>query len=615
MPARKKQRRHGPATVPETPASRAPVHHLPGAAVAELLASPTRTRPAVVVSFTAGTGSHRINAAALAALLDGEADVFELENGSETRRLQDGLPPGLEIYGSGARAYPAGPDWPETTPEPRLVHRLTNLSRLMEALAADVRSGARRTQSAAPPPPKPAPTTATGTVGGFTGEDNSRALVRLATTGRQVTIRAEDLLPGVPLDWLLTRGQQVTGLLDAEARTLDIHALLQRPASPVTVYRPGDVALARVKAAYAGHAVVTLWPDADFRIGIARISSNELDAAEDLLTEGEVVRVRVLYENGAVVLSMLDVDDDDPHVPAPSLVAGGPPWLDPDRPYTSIFAPPGAAAAAGTHAGAPGGAGETGDGHARPAAGVGPPGEGSALTASERRTALKSTQMELEAARHTIAELSADATKRGATDKLARMWQDRYDDERRRADHEARLRSDVIRQLESLKAELAKTKTQLVGAKKLRRSASSKSEPEPPDLFGEPVEQFRFDLYTEWARTVPAVDKDREPLGAYSVGPYFLESLAALPAPQRTKALRAVVDLVANREGPLRNRKPHVLRENEGAHAPARMRGEDVCWRLYVEQGTAAALRLHYWKLKSGGFELHEVVPHDAVKP
>jgi hypothetical protein len=111
------------------------------------------------------------------------------------------------------------------------------------------------------------------------------------------------------------------------------------------------------------------------------------------------------------------------------------------------------------------------------------------------------------------------------------------------------------------------------------------------------------------------VDKDAEPLGAFTVGPYFLASLDVLPAPQRAKALRAVVDLVANREGPLRNRKPHFLRENEGAHAPARMRGEDACWRLYVEQGTAAALRLHYWKLKSGGFELHEVVPHDDVKP
>ncbi|MDD0856994.1 hypothetical protein NHF46_02615 [Arthrobacter alpinus] len=68
------------------------------------------------------------------------------------------------------------------------------------------------------------------------------------------------------------------------------------------------------------------------------ISFNDLDSAEDLLTEGEVVRVRVLYHNGAVVLSMLDVDDDEPAVPTPPLLRGGPPWLDLERPYASIFA-------------------------------------------------------------------------------------------------------------------------------------------------------------------------------------------------------------------------------------------------------------------------------------
>lgn len=58
-----------------------------------------------------------------------------------------------------------------------------------------------------------------------------------------------------------------------------------------------------------------------------------------------------------------------------------------------------------------------------------------------------------------------------------------------------------------------------------------------------------------------------------------------------------------------------MLRLNEGAHAGPTLRGGDVCMRLYVEQGTAGALRLHYWKLSSGGLELHEVVPHDVVKP
>lgn len=618
MPAQRKWRKPRSAAAPESAVNEAPVLHLPGATVAQRLADGERTLPAVVVSYKADAGTQRIDAEMLARLLDGEADVYELQNGEETRNLQDGLPGGLEIYGTGGRAYPAGPGWAASTPEPRLVYPGTNVARLIEDLAADVRAAPHRMEPAAPTPPKAGGTTATGTVGSFAADDNSRALVRLAATGQLAYIRAEDLLPGVPLDWLLTPGQQVTGLLDEETHTLDIRALLQRPGSPVTVYGPGDVALARVKAARATHAVVTLWPDADFRIGIGHISSNELDAAEDLLTEGEVVRVRVLYENGAVVLSMLDVDDDDPHVPAPPLVAGGPPWLAPDRPYTSIFAPPAApAAAGGTGSGWPlGGTGETEDGSSDEGAGVVLAAvEGPALTASERRTALKSTQMELEAARHTIAELLADATRRGATDKIARIWQDRYDAERRKADLEARRHLDAVRQLEALKAELARTNAKLVDARQRRRSAASRTESAPAALFTDPMEQFDLELRNEWARMVPAVDKVAEPLGVYTVGPHFLASLAQLPAPQRAKAMRAVVDLVADRSGPLRNRKPHVLRENEGAHAPARMRGDDACWRLYVEQGTAAALRLHYWKLKSGGFELHEVVPHDAVKP
>ncbi|WP_113716971.1 S1 domain-containing protein [Arthrobacter dokdonensis] len=623
MPSQRKRHKSRPAPAAEAPAVHAAVQHLPGATLAQHLASESRTLGAVVVSYKADSGSRRIDADALAQLLDGVADVYELENGIETRRLQDGLPDGLEIYGTGARFYPAGPAWAQATPEPRLVHRFTNLTRLTEDLASEARAGGVRstdaavvTRPAASPTPTatPAASTATATVSGFAGEDRSRALVKLATTGRQAIIRAEDLLPGVPLDWLLTRGQQVTGLLDADAHTLDIRGLLLRPGSPVTAYRPGDVALARVKSAGAGDAVVTLWPGADFRIGIGRISSNELDAAEDLLTEGEVVRVRVLYENGAVVLSMLDVDDDDPQVPAPSLIAGGPPWLDPDRPYASIFGAPGAAGS--PTSACPGGRdGGTAEAHVGDASGVEPREAEPALTPPERRSALKSTQMELEAARHAIAELLVETTRRGATDKIARIWQDKYDSERRKADDEARLRADAVRQLETLKAELSRTQAKLVGAKKLRRSVSSKSEGALPALFSDPVEQFRFELYNEWARAVPAVDKSGEPLGDYTVGPYFLASLSVLPAPQRSKALRAVVDLVADRTGPLRNRKPHVLRENEGAHAPARMRGEDVCMRLYVEQGTAAALRLHYWKLKSGGFELHEVVPHDAVKP
>ncbi|WP_104089129.1 hypothetical protein [Arthrobacter sp. GMC3] len=614
MPAQKR-RRFLPEPTPEPDPVYLPTTYHSGSSLAKRLMAVERIRPAVVVSYTHDAGSHRIDAAELAQMLGDEADVFEIANGAETRKLEEGLPPGLQIFGTGARLYPAGADFPAIAPEPHVVRGPSNLGRLAEQLLSEIRSAAHTPAPTAATAPKPATVTATGYVSGFASEDNSRALVKLVTTGKLVTVRAEDLLPGVPLDWLLKPGQLVTGVLSSDTWILDIHGSLLKQPSPITVYNNGDVALARVRSTNPTHALVTLWPGAEFRIGVERISSNELDSAEDLLTEGEVVRTRVLYESGTVVLSMLDVDDDEPLAGAPALVAGGPPWLDPDRPYASIFAPPAQPAAQETGPGTTGEAGGTATNGASEGPDVALPGQEPALTPAERKTALKSTQMELEKARHTITELLAAANKRGATDKIARALQDQLEDARKEANELARQWHDAQHQADVLRAELAKTKAKLVGAKQQRRSVASRTESSAAGLFMAADQQFGYELTAEWAKRVPASDKAAEPLGDYVIGPQFLASVALLTSAQRTKTLRAVVDLAAARPGPLHNRKPHLLRENEGAHAPARTRGEDICMRLAVEQGTAGALRLHYWKLKAGGIELHEVVTHDEVKP
>ncbi|ALE05014.1 hypothetical protein AL755_05115 [Arthrobacter sp. ERGS1:01] len=610
MPAQKKRHRHAPpaAPAPEIPAF--PVIRLPGAIVAEHLVGAGRTRPAVVVSNKSDAGARTIDAGALARHLGAEADVYELANGPETRALEAGLPAGLHIFGTGARVYPAGSDWATGPPAARLLGAGT-VAQLTDQLRSDVRAAAAyRPAPAVAATPKPV--LAGGTVHGFAAEDNSRALVILAGTGKSVTIRAEDLLPGVPLDWLLAPGQEVTGVLDARNGVLDISALLHRPGSPITVYANGSVALARVKSTCHNYAVVSLWPDADFRIGMERISSNELDCAEDLLTEGEVVRVRVLYENGALRPSMLDVDDDEPLTPAPALICGGPPWLAAERPYSGIFTAPSQPAPSAT--GLPG-TGDAADNGGAGTSGV----EGGtlepALTATERRTALRSTQMELEKARHTITELLAAATRRGATDEIARALQEQLSSERANAAELARLHNDALHQIEDLRAEAVRARAKLVDARQQRRSAASRTESGMAALFVDPAEQFAFEVSTTWAHAVPAGDKATEPLGDYLVGPNFLASLAQLTPQQRTKTLRAVVDVAAGRQGPLRNREPHMLRENEGAHAAVQRRGDDVCWRLYVEQGTAGALRLHYWRLPDGRIELSRVVKHDEMKP
>ena len=601
MPAQKNRKRLLIASSPEPPIVPAE-HRMGGVALARHLVDPARDVTVVVLSHIPDQ-AFRIDAQALASRLGTDATVIEVTNGPDTHQLEKGLPAKLHIFGTGARVYPSGKLWQERVPRPHLPHHAGQLPALYDTLEREVLAAQRPVP--VPLITAPVPVVSEAIVKGFLADD--RAMVELTSSGEQLLIRSEDLLPAIPLHWLLAKGQKLSGLLDPETHALNIKALLLPRPSPVTVYRNGDVALARVKNVDPRHATVELWPGSDFRIGVERISSNDLDSAEDLLTEGEVVRVRVLYENGAVVLSMLDVDDDETPVPPPSLLRGGPPWLDLGRPYASIFTTCPTVALSTPEPGDDGG--DTG------LAGVELSRQEAQLSPAQRRTALQSTQMQLVTARRTIDELMAAAKRQGATDKVARALQDQLEDERRNSMDLARSLHAAEHQVDALRAELAKTKASLVQIRQQRRSSTSRSENAPETLFVDPVEQFAFELQIAWAQVVPAVEKSQHPLGKYTVGPVFLASWSSLTAQQRAKALRVMVELVAGWTGPLHKREPHVLRLNDGAKAPPTMRGEDVCWRLYVEQGTAGALRLHYWKLKEGGIELHAVVTHDVVKP
>ena len=623
MPAQKNKNKHASMPVAASP-SAAP-HYTGGTELAAHLMDPHRSRTVVVVSYIPGV-LPRIDTARVSDVLGPDVQVVEIANGIHTRQLQNNLPAGLHVFGNGARVYPHGPRWSNNTPPPLVLynanylpHVYKNLER--EVLAAGHVPPGERTVTASQPVLREA------VVIGFPSSD--RAMLELSTTGERALIRAEDLLPDIPLDWLLNEGQKLTGVLNPDTNVMNIKANLLPPLSPVTIYKHGDVALARVKSVCPAHALVELWPGSDFRIDVVRISSNDLDSAEDLLTEGEVVRVRVVYESGAVVLSMLDVDDDEAAVPAPPLVRGGPAWLDNSRPYASLFAARSGVVDPETDsefdedfAGDGGADWNNGidaiAGQVRAAtqsAGTRASSNEALLTPAERRTALQSTQMQLVHARHTISELMEAQKRQGATDKVARALQDQLEAERKGCKELAKALNELDREKDALREELARTKSTLVQQKQQRRSTSSRSDSPPQQLFLVPEDQFRFELLLTWGLNVPAQDKAAHPLGDYDCSDQFLDSWAGLTEQQRRKTLRAVLDLVADRKGPMSKRDAHPLRRNEGAHASPTMRGDDVCMRLYVEQGTAGALRLHYWKLPSGKVELHRVVAHDVVKP
>ena len=605
MPSQKNRNRLPPAA--EEPAAPA-AQHLGGSELARHLCDPQRAHTVVVVSHLPGNPL-RVDGASLATMLGRDAQVFELANGIETRRLEVGLSGNLHVFGNAVRVYPHGTGWRSRTSRPHLLQHTAQLPKLYEIIRREVLT-ARDLPPQQPPVTAPVPVPAEAVVMGFPSPD--RALVLLLHNGTQAVIRSEELLPNIPLEWLVRKDQVLAGIFDPATGAFDVRSLVLPRLSPIKQYQHGDVALARVTSVRPDHALVHLWPGSNFRIGVQDISSNDLDSAEDLLTEDEVVRVRVKYNNGTVHLSMLDVDDEEPAVRAPSLLRGGPPWLDPDRPYASISLRAEAIAS-------PTPDGQD-DGDGTGPSGVGPepttPGsEDPHPTAAQRRNALQSTQLELDTARHAIDELMAAAKRQGATEQAARALQDQLERDRAVAADLARRLNAAVHQVAALKADLARTKTSLVELRQKGRLAASKTDKAPQALFMDPVEQFNFELHQAWAQIVSPYEKPTHPLGEYTLGPYFLASWEVLTEPQRARTLRAVVDLVAHRKGPLHNREPHHLRQNEGAHAGAVTRGADVCMRLYVEQKTPGALRLHYWKLPSGVLELHEVVPHDVVKP
>lgn len=596
MPAQKNRNRLQTSTE-----AKHQVHRIGGMELARLLVNPQRAKTAVVISYLPGDRL-RLDPEQLAARVGAGADVYELANGTETRKLESGLPRNLHVFGNGVRTYPHGPHWPRRTAKAHLLHHQSQLPGLYEKVAREVLDAQAPVQL---PGAAPVPVSMEAVVMGFPFQD--RAMVEMVPGGDRAMIHGEDLFPGIPLEWILAKGQRITGIFDPVSRRLDIKALLLPRPSPVTVYKHGDVALARVSTVCPTHAVVQLWPGSAFQINGSSISSNDLDSLQDLMTEDEVVLVRVRYEHGTVRLSMLDVDDDEPIVPAPPLVRGGPPWLDLARPYASFPSASAPAADPDTDS-------SDGEEQGQPS-GVVLENDGPHLGPAGRRTALQSTQRELDRARHIIDELMAAAKKQGATDQVARALQDQLGKDRAAAAGLARMLNAAEHQIDALKDELARTKASLVQLRQQRRSEGSRSSRAGEELFLEAAEQFNFELAQAWAGAVPAVEKSAHPLGEFRSSKRFLASWATLTAPQRGKTLRAVVDLVADRQGPLRKREPHPLRLHGGAHAGPTLRGEDVCMRLYVEKKTPGALRLHYWKSPSGGLELHDVVNHDVVKP
>ncbi|NKX55670.1 hypothetical protein [Arthrobacter mobilis] len=569
-----------------------------GAELAELIRS-DRTRHLIVVSHLPDRTDLNLDAGYLARETEGWGDVVLITSGPVSYGLKDALPEGSDVYGNGARVYraaagdrPAGDPTRFVLPSTRgeVGRKAEELLDIFFGLPVDQ---AVLEQAATGPVPLVAgPDIRSGTVTGFLGA-GELAWVRLED-GSPATVAQPDLVPGVRLDWLLARGQKVSGPVDPVSWRMDLSGSLVRLPNAQSHYGWGKVVLCLVEAVDGDRACLEVLPGDKIRISREDVTSNELDALEDLLTAGAVVAARLGQEKGVRKLSLREVDDDEVVEPAPAVIEGGLPWLLPGRdllpPSQEELEQPA----------------DTADPKAL-VSGTEGPGE----PAARSGTALKSVLRELDAARAEIRRLRAEEEERLGKDQVIERLRNEL-----AGTHAALVEAGS--ELSELRALNRKTQERLLKAQKRVREAER---PRPaamyPRVFAANEDQFRHELHLQWTERVQASEKARYPLAEPALGPKFLRSYFGHPPELRLKALRALVDLLTGRAERMGTRDVHPLRRGRGAGEQQWVREGDGAgyWRMSVEGDTPASRRIHYLVLGNRRIELHELVPHEVMEP
>lgn len=131
--------------------------------------------------------------------------------------------------------------------------------------------------------------------------------------------------------------------------------------------------------------------------------------------------------------------------------------------------------------------------------------------------------------------------------------------------------------------------------------------------FSAPDDQLKEEIRLSWVRNVDAPAKADHPL-RYSFGPGFLASVektVRADESARRKLSEVLAWVAAGYEE--RTSRHHAYRAGTGGGAPQIVRHTDgaKAFRVNLETNTAAARRLHYWKLPDGSVEFHSVNLHD----
>lgn len=606
--------------------------------LARRILDPARQRPVAVVTTTFEGDLPYVDVEELEKAVSDVAEIALVSSGDLTFELAAALPNSCEVFNGAVRSFPVGQEWLE---RPSLARRRFSLSqheqqKVFDAVVDDLIGMAHRAGLSVASVADARQ--ASGIVRAMLAND-SRAMVEL-DGGGMATISAEVSFAPAPLRWVVHEGARVTGKLDLETRRLALDAAIASAADLWAHFPDGSVTLALVHEVERQRATLLVHPQHPISVARGDLSPNPLDRVDLLLTEGDVIEVRVVRDaQGRRALRTIDLDDHEPVLPAVALTPGGDPWLKPGRsilepePELTVTSIEEFLATIGVSRGVEADEGSTfettptekttpptpvtprpGPG-ARPAhvARPQPASPTGPETALEKRTALQSAlaridelQAQLRAERATRSGPSAEAL-RSEVEQLKSLAGELVA-EKQRAFDDARILRDRLKDAQA----------SLRAARRTAADVSMSSARDRRSRFADTEAWIRHELYLQWIDRLDASTRAQHPLtDGVVIGPRFAESLTDLDDAQLDKALRCAMEAACGFIGKLSAREVHALRSGDGAGDAPLQRSADGarCMRAYVEQNTPQARRLHYWMLRGGGVELSRVVLHDDVEP
>lgn len=585
--------------------------------LADLLNGAHRRRPVVVVTTPAGRPEPWIDVEEIAREAGDLAEVYLMRTGECSWEFSRRMAEGTQVYGGAGRVYPVGHAWASDLRRSPL-HFAFNDTDGARATTELISDALRMAAAAGLLRAQPTKTLhhVTGTVRSLIA---NRALVDV---GDQLpaTIAAELTVEDVPIERLVTVGQQVAGLLDSETKRVDVSQRLRSASEGLAAYAVGNVVLAKVAMVRRGKAEVVLYPRTGtptVTVAVLRhhVTANPLDDLRELLTIGEVIRVRVTATGPQWAVALHDLDDDEPVADAPALLDGGPPWLVEDVDEPEVAAPELAPPVPPAPTPAPETSVKEPVPEVTPAPAPARPSP--AMFDRTRRPVPSSSSPSAPAATAPPKDstkallLQIDGLK--AAVKRLEEKQDTLRSELRdlgfEHDQLRYLLDQAERRANKAEHDLKNARTRLRRAETRKSAQATGERPQ----FADREQGFRYLVLTQWAlRTLPS-EQETRPLPEYDIGPGFLESLDKLEGIKEEKVADVVFEIVTGLAPHIPSREVHRLRTGTGGEDPVRTRDDDgaVCWRASLQVNTPSARRIHYWIPHSGRIELARVATHD----